>query len=362
MTLYGDFLKNNHYRVHKWYQYFALYELHFARFRNLHVTVFEIGVGEGGSLLQWRDYFGPFAIIVGIDIYPRCKQLEDSQIHVRIGSQDDLTFLAEVVAEFGHPDIVIDDGSHFQPHINATFDFLFPLVAKNGVYLVEDLHAAYWPDHGGGLRHTGSFIERAKSCVDEMHAEYSIGALPRSTVGDRITSISFYDSVVVFEIGEYRVKGHRLTGNPAVFNHDWTPAGESPENYRLIVAAALADKGRNQCTSAIEAVPTPPPPAAPSEALPVYSAAAKLEDRTLDCLQHDIEALRMEVALLRESTSWRIAGTLRAVGRFLMTSLIFTLPRKYRQRLGVRQALLKTPFICQTGPKTSAKSGWSCSI
>jgi hypothetical protein len=48
-----------------------------------------------------------------------------------------------VVAEFGHPDIVIDDGSHFQPHINVTFDFMFPLVAKNGVYLVEDLHAAY---------------------------------------------------------------------------------------------------------------------------------------------------------------------------------------------------------------------------
>ncbi len=23
---------------------------------------------------------------------------------------------------------------------------------------------------------------------------------------------------------------------------------------------------------------------------------------------------------------------------------------------------LKTPLICQTGPKTSAKSGWSCSI
>lgn len=25
-------------------------------------------------------------------------------------------------------------------------------------------------------------------------------------------------------------------------------------------------------------------------------------------------------------------------------------------------SVLKTPLICQTGPKTSAKSGWSCSI
>jgi limonene-1,2-epoxide hydrolase len=71
VTLYGDFFKDNHHRIHKWYQYFALYEQHSARFRNRHVTIFEIGVGEGGSLQQWRDYFGPFAIIVGIDIYPR---------------------------------------------------------------------------------------------------------------------------------------------------------------------------------------------------------------------------------------------------------------------------------------------------
>jgi hypothetical protein len=96
VTLYGAFFKDHHNRLHKWYQYFALYELYFACFRNHHVTIFEIGVGEGGSLQQWRDYFGPFSIIADIDIYPRCKQLEDSQIHVRIGSQDDRAFLAEV--------------------------------------------------------------------------------------------------------------------------------------------------------------------------------------------------------------------------------------------------------------------------
>jgi hypothetical protein len=314
VTLYGDFLKDNHNRIHKWYQYFSAYETHFARFRNRHVTIFEIGVGEGGSLQQWRDYFGPFAIIVGIDIYPRCKQVEESQIHIRIGSQDDLEFLAKVIAEFGHPDIVIDDGSHFQPHINATFDFLFPLVAKNGVYLVEDLHAAYWSNLGGGLRRQGSFIERAKGCVDEMHAEYTGGAMPRSTVGDRTTSITFYDSIVVFEIGEYRVKGHGMTGNPDRFSNDWTPLGETPEDFARVVAAALRERVPSG-DGIIEAqsMPSSTPPAVPA---PVHDPAAGTDQAGyIDRLQCDIQALRTEIAVLRASTSWRITLPLRVVGR-----------------------------------------------
>ena len=240
MTLYGDFLDESHRRMHKWYQYFPAYETHFARFRNRHVTVYEIGIGEGGSLQQWRRYLGPFAIIVGIDIYPRCKQVEEDQVHVRIGSQIDLAFLAGVVAEFGPPDIVIDDGSHLQPHVNTTFEFLYPHVAKNGVYLVEDLHAAYWPNHGGGLLAPTSFIETAKTVVDAMHADYIEDGRGRSPAGDRTTSIHFYDSVVVFEVGERRVMGNTTTGSAALFSNEWAPPGHTVDSYHQVVADALS--------------------------------------------------------------------------------------------------------------------------
>ena len=225
MTLFSSYLNDNHRPIHKWYHYFPVYERHFAHFRNRYVTLFEIGIGQGGSLQMWKGYLGPFARIVGLDIYPLTRQCEEDQVSVRIGSQDDPAFLAEVLAEFGPPDIVIDDGSHLQPHVNATFDVLYPHVAKNGVYLVEDLHAAYRPNHGGRLGYEGSFIERAKACVDEFHAEYTGGELPRSPLGDRTTSIHFYDSVVVMEVGEYRPKGHRTTGNPDLFRADWLPPG-----------------------------------------------------------------------------------------------------------------------------------------
>ncbi len=294
MTLFGDFLRDDHRRTHKWYQYFPAYETHLARFRNRHVTLFEIGVGEGGSLEQWRAYLGPFAIIVGLDSYNMCAQLEEEDTHIRIGKQEDTEFLAKVVEEFGAPDIVIDDGSHLQPQLTATFDFLYPRVAKNGVYLVEDLHAAYWPDHGGGIRRPASFIEHAKRYVDEMHAEYVYVSepgdeQPRTLLGDRTRSIHFYDSLIVMEVGEYRVKRHRMTGRPEKFRSDWTPGvpAEAPG----------------------APVPETPVPETPVPVTPVLAAASD------SALQQRVQALENEIAVVRASTSWRMTGPLRAVGR-----------------------------------------------
>ena len=291
MTLYGDYLRDDHRRIHKWFQYFPAYEAHFERFRNRHVTIFEIGVGEGGSLDQWRAYFGPFAIIVGIDIYPRCRQLEGDQVHIRIGSQTDTAFLAGIVDEFGAPDIVIDDGSHLQHHINTTFDFLYPLVAKNGVYLVEDLHAAYWPNHGGGLLRPGSFIETAKSFVDKMHADYVEGASIRTPAGDRTTSVHFYDSVVVLEIGEARKMGNKMTGQAERFDGQWAPEGMTSDEYSQVVHEALKDIEKQG---------------------PEWEAGQVTDDR-----EAYIKQLEAEVALLRGSTSWKMTGPVRAVGRLL---------------------------------------------
>ncbi len=299
MTLYGDFFADNHRRMHKWYQYFPAYETHFERFRNRHVTVFEIGVGEGGSLQQWRNYLGPFAIIVGLDVYPRCQQVEEDQIHVRIGSQTDRDFLAAVVAEFGPPDIVIDDGSHLQRHVNITFDYLYPQVAKNGVYLVEDLHAAYWPNHGGGLHSRNSFLETAKSYVDLMHADYIGPDAVRTPAGDRTTSIHFYDSVVVFEVGERRVMGHRETGDARLFSNDWIAPGHTRESFEEVVRDAIG-------TLEVPSTDFTVMPAGHQESV----AGGVFEDSRVRLLQ-------AEIATLRSSTSWRVTFPLRALGNVL---------------------------------------------
>ena len=200
--LWTDF-QNNHGRlIHKWNQYFPIYEQHFSRFRNRPITFIEIGCGQGGSLPMWKRYFGPHVQIVGLDINPGCKAFEEDQVAVRIGDQSDPGFLQSILDEFGSPEIVLDDGSHVMRHVVDTFGVLYQNVVKDGIYAVEDLHTAYWPEYGGGLRRDGTFIELCKTLIDELNAEHSRGALPPTAFTRSTMSMHFYDSVVVFERGK----------------------------------------------------------------------------------------------------------------------------------------------------------------
>src|SRR4051794_28008126 len=198
MGLWQDFLTNDGRVIHKWKHYFPIYEQHLARFANRDTVLIEIGCGQGGSLQMWKRFLGPHARIIGIDVDPRCSEFAEDQIEVRIGNQADPAFLAEIAAEFGQPDVVIDDGSHRMPDILATFSALYPQVQRNGVYLVEDLHTAYWEEYEGGLRRAGSFIERCKELIDELNADHTRGALQPTDFTRSTLSVHFYDSVVVF--------------------------------------------------------------------------------------------------------------------------------------------------------------------
>lgn len=50
--------------------------------------------------------------IVGVDINPDCKQLEEEQISIEIGSQDDPKFWAAFKEKYPRVDILLDDGGH----------------------------------------------------------------------------------------------------------------------------------------------------------------------------------------------------------------------------------------------------------
>jgi hypothetical protein len=198
MNLWADFLTNDQRMIHKWKHYFPAYERHFQRFVYRPVVFWEIGCGKGGSLQMWKRYFGPHAQIIGLDIRAQCAPFEEDQIAIRIGDQSNADFLDSVLAEFGTPDIVLDDGSHVMEHVVATFRHLYPKLDRNGVYMVEDMHTAYWEKYGGGLRRAGTFIELSKHLIDELNGRHARieTAFTKSTL-----SIHFYDSIVVFERG-----------------------------------------------------------------------------------------------------------------------------------------------------------------
>lgn len=199
MSLWQDFMTNDGKVIHKWAHYFPVYERHFSRWQNRSLVFWEVGVYEGGSLQMWQRYFGPNAIIVGIDKNPACMAHKAPGINIRIGNQADTKFLASVIEEFGPPDVVLDDGSHHMDPTWALFEFVYPQVPKNGVYMVEDMHTSYWSDWGGGLHIETSFINRCKKLIDELNADHTKGELPPTEFTRTTGSICFYDSIVAFE-------------------------------------------------------------------------------------------------------------------------------------------------------------------
>lgn len=210
--------------VHKWPHYFDVYERLFQRYRSGFCSAdgtrrplkfLEIGVSHGGSLQLWRKYFGPDAVIYGIDVDRRCASIDDADLQVRIGSQDDPKFLHRVIEEMGGVDIILDDGSHVAEHQRASFDILFPSLSEGGLYVVEDVQTAYWRRWQGGYRRSGTIIEIAKSIVDDMHARYHAFGAARDFASEEIFSASFYDGIVAFEKITRPKSYHIRVGKPS---------------------------------------------------------------------------------------------------------------------------------------------------
>ncbi len=207
--------------THKWHHYPDIYQTHLERFKNRAVRVLEIGVSTGGSLQIMRAFFGPQAIIFGVDIDAKCAAYDGQGGSVRIGSQSDPEFLRRVVAEMGGIDIVIDDGSHVSDHMRTSLLCLFPLLEESGIYIIEDMHCAYWNSYLGGYRSRRSMFASLSSIINDMHHWYHGRAVTFAPLKDLIGAVHVYDSMMVFDkksvkrpLHSVRGKAHVVSGKP----------------------------------------------------------------------------------------------------------------------------------------------------
>jgi hypothetical protein len=103
------------------------------------VSILEIGVWRGGSLLLWDTYFEN-ATIFGVDLYPKFNGIVpegiDYPVYV-IDSQDkescDANFSDETF------DYIVDDGLHKVEAQIKTFDNYFSKLKPGGKYFIEDV-------------------------------------------------------------------------------------------------------------------------------------------------------------------------------------------------------------------------------
>jgi hypothetical protein len=190
--------------------YTPIYHQLFAGLREAPLKLLEIGVGgyeaerAGGlGLRMWAEYF-PNARIVGLDIHPK-KLALPPRIRVVQGSQTDAGLLTRLSLESGPFDIVIDDGSHLVGHTKTTFETLFPQLAPDGIYAIEDTQTSFMSPLGGRPDGKQTIFELAHKISLAMHQPEGFRDPDPSPAIEALAamtkSVSVFRNLAVFQRG-----------------------------------------------------------------------------------------------------------------------------------------------------------------
>jgi Methyltransferase domain len=214
----------------KYDSYFQVYEQVLGQYVGKEITFVEVGIYNGGSLFMWREYFGPRARIIGIDLNPAARQWESHGFEIFIGSQSDPDFWRDFYAKVGPVDVLLDDGGHTNRQQIITVHESLPHIKDGGVILVEDVHASYMPAFGNPSRY--SFINFAKHLVDSVNSRASGVGKVRNDYGQRVYAVSFYESIVVLLVDSTRCFPGKFTSNGGI--------SADSEDFRLKGSVAAA--------------------------------------------------------------------------------------------------------------------------
>jgi len=186
---------NSPYSSLKHSSYFQVYDQLFTEFIGKPITFVEIGVANGGSLFMWRDFFGPKARIIGIDLNPEVLVWRNYGFEIYIGSQSDKLFWESFVKEVPEIDIVLDDGGHTFLQQITTLESLVDAIKPGGLIVIEDTHTSYMNEFAP--KQGSTFIDYSFSIVHGINYRY--GGF-KSTCENRIFSVQFFESIVAFSV------------------------------------------------------------------------------------------------------------------------------------------------------------------
>jgi hypothetical protein len=209
----------------KWgiHKYAIHYQTHLMHLRKRAINLLEIGVGGqddpkkgGASLRMWKAFF-PKANIYAIDIFDK-SAIEEPRIKIFKGSQADPEFLLWVAQKIGRLDVIIDDGSHINEHVLASFHVLFPLLAENGIYAIEDLQTSYWPSFAGSenTNDVNTSMGYIKSLVDGLNWE-EFHERKNGPYDEMITQIHFFHNLAIINKGRNVEGSNKSPGHIARF-------------------------------------------------------------------------------------------------------------------------------------------------
>jgi len=131
--------------IWKWGNALDAYQRHFQSMVGHPVSVSEVGVQSGGSILMWKAVLGQQIKFFGLDINPGCNKFKDPTTSITIGDQADpnmwKNFYATVTPTL---DILVDDGGHTPEQMLVTLQETFPHLNPGGFVAIEDIHGRHY--------------------------------------------------------------------------------------------------------------------------------------------------------------------------------------------------------------------------
>ena len=216
--------------------YFRIYVELFGHLRDSDCTFVETGVSNGGSLFMWRNWLGPRARIIGIDLNPAALKWQEHGFEILIGDQGDPAFWKEAFSRIGPFDAFLDDGGHQSFQQIVTTQEAIRAASKECVVVIEDTCTSFMQEFA---RHRNrSFLEFAKDATDVLLAntnEFFEGQFPPidnpQSVEDfeKVYSIRFFSGIVAFYIDPSVIQRPELLWNkkPAANEQDFRYNGVS---------------------------------------------------------------------------------------------------------------------------------------
>ena len=195
----------------KYDTYFPVYEALLQKYIGCEFTIVEVGVFNGGSLFMWRKFFGPKARIIGVDLNPDALEWEKQGFEIIIGDQSSETFWVELFQKIGKVDVVIDDGGHTNRQQIVTSHHAIQNINDGGVLIVEDVHTNYFREFGNPSRY--SFVNFTHRIVDGVNSRAHSLRQTYARYSSRVYSVSFFESMVVFQIDTRLCKQSVPTSN-----------------------------------------------------------------------------------------------------------------------------------------------------
>jgi len=131
--------------IWKWNNALAAYQSHFAGFANLPVSVAEVGIQSGGSVVMWQSVLGSQCHVYGLDINPAVNKFANTMTTITIGDQADVNMWVNFFDKTAKSlDVLVDDGGYEPLQMLVTLEQSFHRMNPGGFVAIEDIHGQHY--------------------------------------------------------------------------------------------------------------------------------------------------------------------------------------------------------------------------